>query len=62
MATNLEKLKSEIAKMSAEEFVQKMIYFLEDMGEPYCHGGCPDNPPCDKCRVRWLNSESEEKE
>ena len=55
MATNLEKLKAEIAEMSAEEFSD----FEQDFNMCAQISGCRD-ADCRKCRVKWLHSESEE--
>ena len=59
--TNLEKLKSQITNMDAEEFVC-FVY-----NEPCCsvsrHRGdikCRETS-CYDCYVKWLNEESEEK-
>lgn len=59
--TNLEKLKTEIVEMSAKDFAENMIYFLENKGDPYCTGCGLDNPDCEGCRINWLSTESEDK-
>jgi hypothetical protein len=58
--TNLEKLQSEIAQMDAEEF-EKFLNTGVD-GDVLCDfiGRCRSGT-CDECHIKWLNSESEDK-
>ena len=61
MATNLEKLKAEIAEMSAEEFAEEMAPG-SDCHDFVCkHIGVCRPGNCHECRVTWLNEESEAK-
>jgi len=61
---NLDKLKSEIAEMSAEEFASELDEWLIMYYYPaYCEESmydCGKTCKCDECIVEWLNSESEE--
>lgn len=60
MATNLEKIKAEIAEMSAEELA---AFYMN--ADEMCDRINPDQTPCsyscEACICNWLNSESEEK-
>lgn len=66
--TNFEKLKAEIANMTAEDFEEKYrislhhIYF-EDYCVFHTQEKCPHNRSCGDCRIAWLNAvaESEDK-
>ena len=59
MATNLEKIKAEIAQMSAEEFAEFYLN-ANDMCDRI--SSCRTVGNCGTCMVKWLNEESEEKE
>lgn len=60
--TNLEKLKAEIAEMSAKEFAEQLYTFIGVKGfdEVCFYKTCP-GCSCTECRVKWLNEEIETK-
>ena len=67
MATNLEKLKSEIAEMGAEEFRRRAYSYIDHntLFNAMCeqrrnNNECFDEPDCYTCIEKWLNEESEE--
>lgn len=59
--TNFEKLKAEIANMTAEDFSEKYrmslqyIYF-DDFCVFRTQGKCPHISNCNDCRITWLNA------
>ena len=64
--TNFEKLKAEIANMTAEDFAEKYRISLRNIHfENYCvtQEKCPHNHSCSDCCIAWLNAvaESEDK-
>lgn len=57
--TNFEKIKQELSKMTAEEFVKKVYDEGVMQAEPWCRE-CLLDYTCKGCLAKWLNEEADD--